>query len=429
MPDHRPSHDPGHGPDQRSGPLPAGFRRLALSSLPAQFSEQIALSAAPLAAVLLLGAGATQTGLLQAAQTLPFLLLSLPAGVLADRTSRRRLMLGAEVLRGAALLVILLLLLGGALTLPWLAVLGFLGAAGTVAYSVAAPALVPSLVPAGRLAMANRWLELTRSTAFAAGPALGGAVVGWAGAAPAYALATALSLLAALLLRSLPDGTGHGRGQRKRRHPLAELREGAVFVLSHSLLRPVLVTATLFNTAWFLLQAVYVVYAVERLGLGAGGVGLTLGLYGLGMVAGAAVAPRLMHRLTFGATIALGPLGALLASLLMLATLACPPGTWPGAALAGMSCLLFGAGPSLWTIATTTLRQSVTPPGLLGRVSATIVTATFGARPLGAALGALLASQGGMEACLWASSLGFAAQFLVLSRSPVPRLARQPDMA
>ena len=280
MPDHRPSHDPGHGPDQRSGPLPAGFRRLALSSLPAQFSEQIALSAAPLAAVLLLGAGATQTGLLQAAQTLPFLLLSLPAGVLADRTSRRRLMLGAEVLRGAALLVILLLLLGGALTLPWLAVLGFLGAAGTVAYSVAAPALVPSLVPAGRLAMANRWLELTRSTAFAAGPALGGAVVGWAGAAPAYALATALSLLAALLLRSLPDGTGHGRGQRKRRHPLAELREGAVFVLSHSLLRPVLVTATLFNTAWFLLQAVYVVYAVERLGLGAGGVGLTLASMG-----------------------------------------------------------------------------------------------------------------------------------------------------
>lgn len=420
---------PDHHPDR----LPAGFRRLVLSSLPAQFSEQIALAAAPLAAVLLLGAGAAQTGLLQATQTLPFLLLSLPAGVLADRASRRRLMLGAEVLRAASLLVILLLLLGHSLTLPWLAALGFLGAAGTVAYSVAAPALMPSLVPSGGLAMANRWLELTRSTAFAAGPALGGAVVGWAGAAPAYALAMSLSLLAALLLRGLPgglpEGPVRGKSGQGSRHPLAELREGAGFVLSHPLLRPVLVTATLFNTAWFLLQAVYVVYAVERLGLGAGGVGLTLGLYGLGMVAGAAVAPRLMRRLSFGATIALGPLGALLASLLMLATLACSPGAWPGGALAGLSCLIFGAGPILWTIATTTLRQAVTPPGLLGRVSATVMTATFGARPLGAALGALLASQGGMEACLWASSLGFAAQFLVLSRSPVPRLARQPGMA
>ena len=414
-------------PTRHPDRLPAGFRRLVLSSLPAQFSEQIALAAAPLAAVLLLGAGAVQTGLLQAAQTLPFLLLSLPAGVLADRASRRRLMLGAEALRAAALLAILLLLLGQALTLPWLAALGFLGAAGTVAYSVAAPALVPSLVPVGGLAMANRWLELTRSTAFAAGPALGGAVVGWAGAAPAYALATALSLLAALLLRGLPEG--RSRGGQGSRHLLAELREGAGFVLSHPLLRPVLVTATLFNTAWFLLQSVYVVYAVERLGLGAGGVGLTLGLYGVGMVAGAAAAPWLMRRLSFGATIALGPLGALLASLLMLATLALPPGVWPSGFLAGLSCLIFGAGPILWTIATTTLRQSVTPPGLLGRVSATVMTATFGARPLGAALGALLASQGGMEACLWASSLGFAAQFLVLSRSPVPRLVRQPEMA
>jgi predicted MFS family arabinose efflux permease len=419
---------PARHPDR----LPAGFRRLVLSSLPAQFSEQIALAAAPLAAVLLLGAGAVQTGLLQAAQTLPFLLLSLPAGVLADRASRRRLMLGAEALRAVALLAILLLLLGQALTLSWLAALGFLGAAGTVAYSVAAPALVPSLVPGGSLALANRWLELTRSTAFAAGPALGGAVVGWAGAAPAYALATALSLLAALLLRGLPEGrdrSGQGRGGQGRRHPLAELREGAGFVLSHPLLRPVLITATLFNTAWFLLQSVYVVYAVDRLGLGAGGVGLTLGLYGVGMVTGAAAAPWLMRRLSFGATIALGPLGALLASLLMLATLALPPGVWPSGFLAGLSCLIFGAGPILWTIATTTLRQSVTPPGLLGRVSATVMTATFGARPLGAALGALLASQGGMEACLWASSLGFAAQFLVLSRSPVPRLLRQPEMA
>ena len=89
------------------------------------------------------------------------------------------------------------------------AALGFLGAAGTVAYSVAAPALVPSLVPAGRLAMANRWLELTRSTAFAAGPALGGAVVGWAGAFAPRSVLPARGILLTLAGRVLADADIH----------------------------------------------------------------------------------------------------------------------------------------------------------------------------------------------------------------------------
>src|SRR5216117_2101646 len=76
--------------------LPASFNRLAWSNLAAQSAEQIGLAAAPIVAVLALGAGAGATGLLQTAQTLPFLLLSIPAGVLADRASRRRLMAGAE---------------------------------------------------------------------------------------------------------------------------------------------------------------------------------------------------------------------------------------------------------------------------------------------------------------------------------------------
>src|SRR3989442_16036978 len=78
-----------------STPLPPGFNRLAWSNLAAQSAEQVALAAAPIVAVLVLGAGAGATGLLQTAQTLPFLLLSIPAGVLADRASRRRLMAGA----------------------------------------------------------------------------------------------------------------------------------------------------------------------------------------------------------------------------------------------------------------------------------------------------------------------------------------------
>ncbi|WP_454677130.1 MFS transporter [Achromobacter marplatensis] len=401
--------------------LPSAFRRLAASNLAAQFSEQMALAAAPLVAVLALGATAAQTGYLQTAQTLPFLLLSLPAGVLADRMSRRALMTAAECVRAASLLGLLALLWMGGLGLGWLAALGFLGAVGTVAYNVAAPALVPRLVPASDLASANRWLELARSSAFSAGPAAGGALVGWMGAPVAYVIATTLSLLAAALLAGLPADAPK---PVTRRRLLAELREGAAFVGTHPLLRPVLTTAVFFNTAWFVLQAVYVVYAIERLGLTAAGVGITLGVYGGGMLAGALAAPWLARRLSFGAMIASGPLSALAASAILLSTLVLPSGIW-----AAVGFFLFGAGPILWTITTTTLRQAVTPNALLGRVSAVILTATFGARPLGALIGATLAARVGLDACLWVSTAGFLVQFLVLFASPVRRLRSQPEAA
>jgi MFS family permease len=89
--------------------LPAAFNRLAWSNLAAQSAEQVSLAAAPIVAVLAFGAGAGETGWLQTVQTLPFLLLSIPAGVLADRMSRRRLMVAAEALRAIALAAILAL--------------------------------------------------------------------------------------------------------------------------------------------------------------------------------------------------------------------------------------------------------------------------------------------------------------------------------
>ncbi|ABC35820.1 major Facilitator Superfamily protein [Burkholderia thailandensis USAMRU Malaysia  len=145
--------------------LPIAFRRLALSNLAAQSAEQIGLAVTPLVAVLTLGASASDTGLLQSAQTLPFLLLSIPLGVWADRHSRKRIMAAAEGLRALALAVALALLASHALTLPSLAMLGFVGACGTVAYSVAAPALVCALVERAELGRANGVIELARSAA------------------------------------------------------------------------------------------------------------------------------------------------------------------------------------------------------------------------------------------------------------------------
>src|SRR3979490_1818159 len=176
--------------------LPPTFNRLAWSNLAAQSAEQIALAAAPIVAVLLLGVGAGQSGLLHTPRTLPFILFAIPAGLLADRISRRWLMAGSEALRAAALLATLMLIWLNLFTLPLLALLGFVAVCGTVAYRVAAPALVPSLVSPQLLPAANARVELARTVAFASGPALGGVLVGWLGAAPAFGFAAALSVIA-----------------------------------------------------------------------------------------------------------------------------------------------------------------------------------------------------------------------------------------
>ena len=403
----------------RSGsPLPAAVRRIGWSNLFAQLSEQIGLAAAPLAAVLVLSARPSETAWLQMAQTLPFLLLSIPAGLIVDRASRRLLMIGAEALRAASLAVIAALLACGGLDLPLLAALGFAGAVGTVCYSVATPALLPALTPRNQLAMANRWLELARSAASMAGPALGGLLVSWLGASAAHVLATVLSLLAIRLLSGLPR---ERRGPAPPRSLIHDLAEGSQFIFRHDLLRPILITAVFFNTGWFILQAIYVAYAVQNLGLSAAEVGLTLAVHGAGMIAAALIAPALSDRISFGTMIIIGPVSGFCAAVLMLLT-AWTPSLW----LACVGFFLFGAGPTLWAIATMTLRQAVTPQAMLGRVSAFIMTATFGARPLGAAIGATVAARSGVTACLLAATVCFGLQLTVIGLSRVPKLQQLP---
>jgi hypothetical protein len=92
-----------------------------------------------------------------------------------------------------------------------------------------------------------------------------------------------------------------------------------------------------------------------------------------------------------------------------------------------VSFFLLGVGPILWVISTTTLRQSVTPPRLLGRVSA-INIMSYGARPIGAGLGALIGGFYGAEACLYMAVAIFGAQTLVILMSPAVGLATQPEM-
>ena len=134
------------------------------------------------------------------------------------------------------------------------------------------------------------------------------------------------------------------------------------------------------------------------------------------------LATRVLARLPFGIVVALGPVTGFVAAMVMALTIFVPTPL-----LAALSYFLLGAGPILWVISTTTLRQSVTPPRLLGRVSA-INIMSYGARPLGSALGAVIGGFYGAETCLYLSAAIFGTQALVILMSPVVALARQPEM-
>ncbi len=413
--------------------LPKRFWNLAVANLMAQSAEQISLAAVPMIAVLSLGAGAEQIGLLAAAQTLPFFLLAIPFGILADRISRPLIMRVAEITRTLALLGLLLCALTGASTLMLLALLGFLGATGTVAFSVAAPAFVPSLVAREQLPRANAKLELARSAAFAAGPALSGALVAWTGASAAFVVAAVLSASAVLLLWQLSEQRDFGGTVQRR--PMQELRDGWQVVWQQDWLRAILLTSVAWNISWFVLHAAYVPYAMRALGMSADRVGLSLAAYGVGMVVGALLATGVMARMALGKAILLGPLCSVVAILGLVTT------QWLSAIaaqiLACVSFFIFGVGPIIWTITTTTLRQSITPSPVLGRVTAIFLTVNMGARPVGALLGAavgMAASHWSASAqnhtaeiaCLWLSATGFCLQLWIIARSSVKQLQTVP---
>ncbi|MFC9983032.1 hypothetical protein ACFU0W_06520 [Microbacterium keratanolyticum] len=139
------------------------------------------------------------------------------------------------------------------------------------------------------------------------------------------------------------------------------------------------------------------------------------------MVLGAFITPVLSKRLTIGAMAALRPIGGLVASVLTLVTLWGPN---PAFVFAGM--FMFGFGPVLWAISATALRQAITPANMLGPVSSLVVVSTYGARPIGAGIGAFVAASAGMHWCLVASTVAFLAQSVIVFRSQLPGVRELP---
>ena len=386
-------------------------------------ADQLALATLPLTATLVLGAGPDVLGLLVAAQSAAWLLISLPAGAWIDRMPRRTLLIVGLGLGLLASIVAVAAAAAGIATL--LGVAAFVGASGTVVYVLTSVSLLPSLVPADDLSRSNARLELARAVVSLAAPFVAGLLAQLLSPTRGYALAALGAALALACILALPKAPAPTTGAQRPSF-VASIQAGARFVVRHELLRGISLCAICWNFAFFALLAIWAPLALGPLGLDPAHMGLAQSAYGAGLILGALVAPISARRLPPFATLIFGPVVSVIAAGLFLVASSADPSV-SGFACAAAGHFLVGFGPMLWLICQITVRQLVTPAPLMGRVNATLQTAIYGVRPLGALAGGLVAAHAGLHAALLLVAAAFALSTLVIVLSPLARLRALPE--
>jgi MFS family permease len=393
-----------------------------------QVGSQITLLALPLAAALSLDAGAAQMGLLAAAETLPALLFGLFAGAWVDRLPRRPLMVVADLGRAALLAIVPAAWFLDVLQIELLYVLAFLVGVLTTLFDVAYLSLLPSLVRRDQIIEANSKLQASASAAQVAGPGIAGILVGLITAPWAIAVDAVSFLFSALFLtrirveeaRPEPDAGPADRSVRR------EIGEGLRVVWNHPLLRPMTLTASTNTLFGFVFLSVYVLYMVRDLGFGPGSVGLVLGLGGVGALLGAFLAEPFARRIGVGPAIVLGRVLFGVGGLAVVAAFSVPGYEVP---------LVLFAEFFQWLVLVVadvnqvSLRQSVTPDRLLGRVNATTRFAVAGVIPIGSLLGGLLGETIGLRGALLVGVFGMLGSCVFVFFSPLRSLHELPEHA
>lgn len=397
------------------------FNRLWAAQSVALFGQETTTLALPLIAALILGATPFQMGLLVAAGEAPFLLLSLPTGVLVDRSRRWPLLLTADLGRAFLLALIPAAAVWGMLRLELLYVVAFLAGALGVLFEVAHYAYVPSLVPRHDLTTANGRLQVSHSAAEAAGPGLAGLLI-QAMSAPLAVLATAATfVMSALLLGTIRRPETHHLNRPVSGSVRTDIVQGLRTVLHHPLLRPIVLISGVIGIFLYAVRALYILFATRDLGLDPLQIGIIMAVGGLASIPGGLLAQRVAGRIGVGTAIWGGWLLQDAAFLLLpLATAATAMPLLIAAQLLG------GVAGTVANVNQWSLRQAVTPHHLQGRVTATHRFLVYGAFPLGALLGGALASVIGMREALWIGAIGATLTPLLVLLTPLRALRAIP---
>jgi MFS family permease len=394
--------DPAAGSDadeatsRRLGP---GFHKLFAASVVSNLGDGMSTIAYPW-----LASAVTRdpvlVALVMVAQRLPWLVFTLPAGVITDRVDRRRAMVAMDALRAALTLAVAVAVLGEQGALPGPdevdAVIGtrtglylivllatlLLGMA-EVLRDNSAQTLMPNLVRPEHLERANGrlWSAEGVMNTFV-GPPLGSLLLVAAFAMPFFVDAASF-FVAAALVASIRGSFRAERVPETRRAPFrAELAEGVRWLIRHPLLRPMAIILGLMNLASMVNGATFVLFAQEVLDIGP----LLFSVLGfgaaLGGVVGGVVASWASKRFGSGSCLA-----AVLVFSAVSSTLVGVFPRWPIVMLMFGAQVLLG---TLWNVITVSLRQTIIPAHLLGRVNSVYRFFAWGMMPIGAALGGVI---------------------------------------
>lgn len=399
------------------------FMQLWASETVSQLGAQITVVALPLLAALSLDASAAEMGLLTAAGTAPPLLIGLFAGVWVDRMRRRPIMVATDFGRAFVLLSIPILWWLGQLRIEMLYVISFIVGVQSLFFDVAWVTYLPAVVRRDQLLEGNSKLQASASGAQVAGPGLAGLLVGIAGA-PVAILVNAVSYLvsAAFILRV--QSIEKQPERQADSHVLREMREGLSVVFHNPILRAIAASRATISLFGYIFLAVYVLYMTEGLGFSATAVGLVFSLGGLGAIVGAVLAEPIKRRIGIGPAIVVGCVGFGFGGLLVPMAIVAPSFEVP---------LVLGAEFLQWLmfliaiVNEVSLRQSVTPDRLLGRVNATMRFLNSGMIPVGALIGGALGGLIGLRETLFVGVAGMLVTGLWVYLSPL-RTTRETPM-
>ncbi|MEO6115581.1 MAG: MFS transporter [Pseudolysinimonas sp.] len=380
-------------PTADAAPVPSlwrhgGFLRLWAGETASQFGEQFGNLAIPVIAVTVLGASSFQVGLLNAAETLAFLVIGLPAGAWIDRWIKRRVMLRVDLIRAVLLVAIPVLWFTHLLAFWQLLIVATAVGVCSVFFDVSYQSFIPNLVRGDQIGDANSKLETSAQVARIAGPAAAGGLLALL-AAPLLLGVTAVTYLLSFFALSSIRDTEVAKPVEDRRPLVVEIKEGLGWVFRQPLLVRIVMCTALSNLLGSLIFTMLPILVLRELGLSPAVFGLIGSAGAVGGLLGASLSGRIqkwigeghaipVSQLVFGVAALAIPLAALL------------PGIAIPLLIAGE--FFFSASVLVYNIAQVSFRQRICPPALLGRMNASIRFIVWGVMPIGGLAAGLLAT-------------------------------------
>ena len=386
--------------------LGRSFRWLLASSWLTNLGDGITLAAGPL-----LVASQTHNPLAVAMavflQRLPWLLLGLYAGVVADRLNRRAIVITTGLVRVTILLLLTASILTHRVDIAVVLAALFLFGVNETFGDTTTITLLPMLVDKPDLGIANSramtgvvvWNQM-------AGPPVGAALFA-AGMALPF-VSESVCVLAGVLLISQVQLPGHS-AREPRARVRDEIREGWRWLWAHAAVRTLAITIFTFNVAFGAAWSVLVLYARDRLGMSALGFGLITTAMAVGGLLGAASYGWLERHVRLGVIMR----GGLIIETLTYLALALTRRLW----IALLVFVIFGAHAFIWGTTSTSVRQRAVPAQFQGRVGSVYLTGVVGGIVIGSAFGGLVASVWGITAPFWFAFIGSAIILAVIWRS------------